>query len=208
MTTETTATETTPTEDERMMALVKACQHAMIEGDDADSVEGLPSPDSDEDGRAGDLWEDALGHGESRIVVLCWQDPHGRHFSSRSEAQRNDAEWVDTENQFVEGFARPVYANIEHLEFVPENASQSHVAIVGIWIGDWEGDEIEISREPPCTDDDGHSWVSHGTAYGTPGGCSGGSVCEKCGLVDSWRYLHGGRVEHSYYHPQSEDDED
>ena len=36
-----TATEATatPTEDERMMTLVKACQHCMLEGDDADSVD-------------------------------------------------------------------------------------------------------------------------------------------------------------------------
>ena len=102
-TTETIATETatTATEDEHMTALVKACQHAMIEGDDADSIEGLPGP-----GNGEECWSDALKDGESRDILLCWQEPHGYHFRDRYDALLHDAEWADVDEPVVVGRSR------------------------------------------------------------------------------------------------------
>jgi len=109
-----TDTETTATEDERMMAIVKACQDAMLEGDDADSVEGLPGPDAEE------CWGDALADEESRDVLICWQEPHGYHFRDRYDALLHDAESADIDEPVVEGSARPIYARVEASSYVPE----------------------------------------------------------------------------------------
>ena len=219
-------------EDERMMDLVNALQGAMLEGTDADAIEGLPAPNSEKE-----CWEDALGYGDSQDVVICWQEPHGYHFRDRSDAIRHDAECVDTEETVVDGYARPIYATVECFNFNPENACQSHVAISGVWIGNWEGEKVEIPRdeddeceesdedddkEPACIDDEGHQWVqddhsqTYGSTdvyrltgyrtapYGTDNGHHGASICRKCGVVNEWRYFHGGFVKNSYSPPDSD----
>jgi len=210
---EDTAVKTSATEDDRLTDLVRACQDAMVSGTDADTIAGLPAPEDEES------WEDALWDGHGETVILCWQDTHGCHFKNRADALKNDAECVDSLEPFVDGFARPIRARIEHLDFVPENACQSHVTITGVWVGDFEGEKIEISREPPCLDDNGHDWAADSHSqdpgsreildltgvdtrpYGTDDGHCGASVCKRCGVIDHWKYYHGGRLEHSYSHP-------
>jgi len=177
-----TATETTPTEDERMMAIIKACQHAMIEGDDADSVEGLPSPDSD------DSWEDAL-------------DPHGYHFRDRYDALLHDAEWADVDEPVVEGSARPIYARVEAYEHVPENARQSVVTITAVRIGEWETEDVDmpVDEDPDCPHCYGDEWLDDHDLVGgcseAPGVWSSGhgsvsvtTVCKGCGATRTVDY--------------------
>ena len=191
--TETTATETTatPTEDERMMAIIKACHHAMIEGDDADSVEGLPPPDSNEES-----WGDALGDGESKDVLLCWQEPHGYHFRDRYDALLHDAEYADVDEAVVEGSARPIFARVEAYEHVPENARQSVVTITAVRIGDWETEDVDmpVDEDPDCPHCHGDEWlddhdlvggcVENPGVYGSGhGSVSITTVCKGCGAT-------------------------
>ena len=86
--------------------------------------------------------------------------------------------------------------------------------------GDDEDEDDE--REPGCIDDGGHQWVSDDHAqnpnsrdvyrltgyetrpYGTDNGHHGASICRKCGVVNSWRYFHGGIVKNSYSPPNSD----
>jgi hypothetical protein len=186
-----TATENTPTEDERMMALVKACQNAMIEGDDADSVEGLPSPDSDEES-----WGDAIGDGESKDVLICWQDPHGYHFKDRYDALLHDAEWADVDDPVVEGSARPIYARVEAYNYVPDNARQSVVTITAVRIGEWETEDVDmpVDEDPDCLHCHGDEWLDDHDLVGgcaeSPGVWASGhgsvsitTVCKGCGAT-------------------------
>ena len=190
-TTETIATETatTATEDEHMTALVKACQHAMLEGDDADSIEGLPGP-----GNGEECWSDALKDGESRDILLCWQEPHGYHFRDRYDALLHDAEWADVDEPVVEGSARPIYARVEAYQHVPENARQSVVTITAVRIGEWETEDVDlpVDEDPDCPHCYGDEWLDDHDLVGgcaeSPGVWSSGhgsvsvtTACKGCG---------------------------
>jgi len=202
-----TDTETTATEDERMMAIVKACQDAMLEGDDADSVEGLPGPDAEEcwgdalaDGESRDVlicWQEPHGYhfrGESRDVLICWQEPHGYHFRDRYDALLHDAESADIDEPVVEGSARPIYARVEASSYVPEGARQSAVTITAVRIGEWETEDVDlpVDEDPNCPHCHGDEWLDDHDLVGgcaeNPGvyGSGHGSVsvtavCKGCG---------------------------
>ena len=186
----TDTAEATPTEDEHMLTLVKACQNAMIEGDDADTIAGLPAPEGEES------WEDALGYGQSQDVILCWQEPHGYHFRHRHDALLHDAEWADVDGPVVEGSARPIYARVEAHEHVPENARQSVVTVTAVRIGEWETEDVDlpVDEDPDCPHCHGDDWLDDHDLVGgcaeNPGvyGSGHGSVsittvCKGCGAT-------------------------
>jgi len=187
----TDTTDTTATEDERMLAIIQACQHAMIDGKDADSIPGLPGP-----GNGEECWNDALKDGESRDVLLCWQEPHGYHFRDRYDALLHDAEWADVDEPIVEGSARPIYVRVEAYEHVPENGHQSVVTITAVRIGEWETEDVDlpVDENPDCPHCQGDEWLDDHDLVGgcaeNPGvyGSGHGSVsittvCKGCGAT-------------------------
>ena len=145
-------------------------------------------------------YEDGNGHKRSWLSIENFGEPFNSS-TARDVISRIEAEIDEDE----------IYESNEDDEDDKDNEDDE----------DEDEDEDE-DKEPECIDDDGHEWVSddhsqnpnsrdvywltgYETApYGTENGHYGASICRKCGVVNEWRYFHGGIVKNSYSPPNSD----